>query len=368
MSDTQPPILNPHTAMAYLPPDLAYQMQIVGHVYVATLAAFIWDWLVSISAEHRMYRKSGLSLPTFAYTLSRIGTLGYLIAVTMFEIVPIADCQALEYAIGIFFEIAVPATSFLFFLRVRAVYNKSKTVTAVFGFLWIAIKGVSLVMLIGMKGAHIGDTLQCGQTKVPKYSMIPIVVVSVTDTLVFLAISYRLASNAIVGDTWRQRARSFFTGDGLYGVSKSLLQSGQFYYFLTIGMGITTTAVMLTSSMPDILRAFLTPPYVALSSALACRVFRSLLVGTLESRNDLEALNTQKIADIMQGVKTIEYQPEFQRKLSFHSEKSHETVTDSDESVDSRDRADSDGTLRGDSDDSFVFGKDSHPLGSLDAV
>lgn len=32
------PILNPHTPMAYLPPDLATQMQIVGHVYVATLA------------------------------------------------------------------------------------------------------------------------------------------------------------------------------------------------------------------------------------------------------------------------------------------------------------------------------------------
>lgn len=38
MSNTQPPILNPHTAMAYLPPDLAYEMQIVGYVYVAILA------------------------------------------------------------------------------------------------------------------------------------------------------------------------------------------------------------------------------------------------------------------------------------------------------------------------------------------
>ncbi|KAF7972951.1 hypothetical protein HWV62_16520 [Athelia sp. TMB] len=312
--------------MAYLSPDVGYQMQIVGHVYVATLAAFTWDWLVSISAEHRMYRKSGFSLPTFAYSLSRIATLGYLVSVVMFEIAPVANCQSLEYSIGVFFEISVPATSYLFFLRVRAVYNRSKVITAIFGCLWIAIKGSSLVMLIGMKG----------------------------DTLVFLAISYRILSNAMVGDTWRERARSFFKGEGLYGLSKGLLQSGQLYYFVTIGMSITTAAVMLSSGAPDIIRAFLTPPYIALSSALACRVFRTILLGSFDTQ---DALNTQKIGDIMRSVKTAEYRPEF----SFHSETS-ETQTENMQTS----RLGSDLTLK--AVDSCVSDKEEPVPRGLDAV
>lgn len=211
--------------------------------------------------------------------------------------------------------------------------------------------------------------------------MVPILVVSISDTLVFLAISYRLMSNAILGDTWRERSRTFLRAEGLSGVSKRLLQSGQFYYLcvvsllplnlcsfelhsVTIGMSIVTTALVLTSNTPDILRAFLVPPYIALSSALACRVFRSLLLKPVESSNHL---NTQKIADIMQGVKTIDYNTEYQSNFSFRSEATQETVTSSD--VDSRNRTDSEVTLGGE--DSFASSHDPHrsrPPGSLNNV
>jgi hypothetical protein len=62
------------------------------------------------------------------------------------------------------------------------------------------------------------------------YTTVPIVLTAVNDTLVFLAISYRMVSSAMVSCTWSARARSFFTGEGLHQLSKALLQSGQVYY------------------------------------------------------------------------------------------------------------------------------------------
>lgn len=37
-NDTAYPILNPHTALAFLPPDIANQYEAVGYLYIASLA------------------------------------------------------------------------------------------------------------------------------------------------------------------------------------------------------------------------------------------------------------------------------------------------------------------------------------------
>jgi hypothetical protein len=54
---------------------------------------------------------------------------------------------------------------------------------------------------------------------------------AIFDTLVFLAISWRLISTSIIGSaSWRDRLKSFVKGEGLLDLSKLLLRSGQFYY------------------------------------------------------------------------------------------------------------------------------------------
>jgi len=74
-------------------------------------------------------------------------------------------------------------------------------------------------------------TQHCTESIAHAYMAVPIILTAANDTLVFLAISYRMVSSAMVASTWRARTRSFFTGEGLYHLSKSLLQSGQAYYW-----------------------------------------------------------------------------------------------------------------------------------------
>lgn len=54
-------------------------------------------------------------------------------------------CQPIVAVLGASAVLSVTATSFLFFLRVRAVYLASLPITIFFGMLWIAI--VTLVIL-----------------------------------------------------------------------------------------------------------------------------------------------------------------------------------------------------------------------------
>jgi hypothetical protein len=155
------------------------------------------------------------------------------------------------YIIGTTFMLGVTTTSLLFFYRVRAVYGNSRIATAFFGFLWVSMLGLSVLVPLSLDGGvshsslinldqiayrwlyvnqHMGPTRRCIVTKTRSYTSVPIVLNAVNDTLVFLAISFRIVSYTIVGESWGARARSFWSADGLPKLSRGLLQSGQLYY------------------------------------------------------------------------------------------------------------------------------------------
>ena len=77
---------------------------------------------------------------------------------------------------------------------------------------------------------HIGPTKRCILTNVRSFVSVPVVMNAANDTCVFLAISYKIISYTISGNSFRARATSFIRADGLPAFSKRVLQSGQIYY------------------------------------------------------------------------------------------------------------------------------------------
>jgi hypothetical protein len=142
----------------------------------------------------------------------------------------VSDCNALASATSWFIIITAPSTSALFFFRVRAIYGNNKIITAFFGSLLFLLFGLCILPPLGTNAVHIGTTRRCINTKVAHFSILPIAVNSIFDALVFIAISLRVVSYSIVGDTYSARMKSFVRGDGLPILSKSLLQGGQLYY------------------------------------------------------------------------------------------------------------------------------------------
>jgi len=278
-----PAVLNPNTPLAFLPPTFADQFQVSCYVCVAGLSAFVWDWLMCLAEEYKIFRKTRFSVPDIAYALSRIGTLGYSVSAIVFQVAPVVHCHALLYIIGSFVVLSMSSNSLLFFFRVRAVYGNSTIITGFFGFLWVATSGLYVLNPFALFGEHIGPTNRCILTSVRSYVSVPVFLNAINDTLIFLAISYHIISYTIIGDSWSARAKSFFRADGLPKLSKGLLQGGQLYYFATIGLSIVTCATLLAPNIPPVYHPILFLPNIVLENAMACRVYRAVKLGFIKN-------------------------------------------------------------------------------------
>lgn len=140
------------------------------------------------------------------------------------------NCRTITRFEAIINIIAVPAISLLFLLRVTAIYLHNKVVIAIFAACWLALLGSfvldSLTMLSGFMRPSKAKLCNLPGRTTDAWAYIAN---AVFDTLVYLAISWRLASTSM-SSSWMGRLKSFVKGDGLLGLSKVLLRSGQFYY------------------------------------------------------------------------------------------------------------------------------------------
>lgn len=69
-------------------------------------------------------------------------------------VAPVAQCQLLLDFIAFFFVVAMPATSLLFFFRVRAVWSNSKMISYFFGLMWLATFGLCVPIPWAVKGGR----------------------------------------------------------------------------------------------------------------------------------------------------------------------------------------------------------------------
>lgn len=85
----------------------------------------------------------------------------------------------------------------------------------------------------GLKSGHIGTTKNCIDIAIESYSSAGFVAAAVNDTLVFIAISYRLVVSSGAG-TSSERLKSFFRGHYMGQLTRVLLQTGQLYYLCVL--------------------------------------------------------------------------------------------------------------------------------------
>lgn len=116
------------------------------------------------------------------------------------------------------------------YLRVRAVYNDSLFVKTVFGIFWVGVLGACVTAPFSLEGEHIGLTQRCINSNVKAFGAAGLLAAAINDTLIFLAITYRLLTFHIPSDNWSDRFKSFARGEGMHRMSKLLLQTGQLYY------------------------------------------------------------------------------------------------------------------------------------------
>ena len=181
----------------------------------------------------------------FANRLTRLFSQAYCIAECIEYVHPSISAANIDWAKFLLWWQSGTFTSLLFLFRIIAVYPRSKAIKYTFTFLWLCWLFSPVVVLFGSGSSCESDNAfpsppsqqptgySSGQAYCNAWSPlsgISVLTVLLNDTLVFLGISYRMVMNAVTGETWRERSKSFITGDGLYRISKALLHSGQLYY------------------------------------------------------------------------------------------------------------------------------------------
>ncbi|EGO01350.1 hypothetical protein SERLA73DRAFT_167446 [Serpula lacrymans var. lacrymans S7.3] len=267
-------LLNPYTPMAFLPPDLAFQEQTSSYVLVGAAGAMVWDILTNINSDYKLLFKQRIGLPTIVYFISRIAALFYVLISTIFDSAPVGRCSIYQGAINVSYPITVPATSLLFFFRIRAIFTGNNYIISFFFALWLAVLGGSLTLLKGVRASTIGPTQYCINSVIEPYVGATVIMPLVHDTLVFLAISWCLVSNSHINYNATSRWKAL-SGHYLPNFSKSLLRDGQLYYLITVGGNLLTTIMVFVPSVSVPYRTMFTVPNVMLTNAMACHVFRS---------------------------------------------------------------------------------------------
>ncbi|KAJ7757902.1 hypothetical protein B0H16DRAFT_1885387 [Mycena metata] len=266
-----------------LPPDLQKQIQVSAYVFAGSTAVFVWDILNNLRNDYSLLFRHRLNAATLAYFASRIASF-------------VSDCNTAYIAFDIFLAIGVSGAAFLFFLRVRAIFQGERIPTIVFGCLWLAVPASSINSIISVGAVGLGDPTVC--VFAPRYGTATYglagIVLMVYDTIVFLAISYRLISNfQAEQQTPGEQVKALFSGAELPAFPKSLFMDGQMYYMIAVAANIVTT-VMAYVRVTPIYRGFLVIPNITLTSIMACRIYRHTKLGVTHRSADLTlpTLNT----------------------------------------------------------------------------
>ncbi|KZT12693.1 uncharacterized protein LAESUDRAFT_668555 [Laetiporus sulphureus 93-53] len=274
-------IINPYTPYAYLPRDIAFETRVATFILVGSLGAMVWDVLSNTVNDYILITKTKVNLPVYVYFFSRLAAMSYIVLSTAFETAPIGQgrCQALELTLDVCFALAVPATCLLFFFRIRAVFSGNLYVQAFFFVVWLSVVAGSFTIIEAVKATNIGPTPYCLNASLKAYVSAAGITPLIHDTLVFLAISFRLVMNAHGDDRLTTRVRTFWSGKYLPAISKALLQDGQAYYIITVTSNLLTVIMVYVYSVPVTYRTMFTVPNIFLTNAMACRVFRGTRLG-----------------------------------------------------------------------------------------
>ncbi|KAH7888390.1 hypothetical protein F5I97DRAFT_1803192 [Phlebopus sp. FC_14] len=283
---SEPPILNPGVYLNYLSPQTAAEYEVFRNVHIATLGAYIWDMLSSSSQEFKMMRTTGsrVTVNFVAYWIARY--VLFLLVDPLFTIQheepgPMTHCQGHILGVDTTYILAGAASSFMFLRRVQAVFFKNRVVRWCFAVLWIANVIIGCIMPMGTTASEIANTKHCIVTGEPSYIAAGCISSLVYDSLVFLAVSYKVNTSYSL-DRNPLNWKTFFSRPRSPRLSKSIMQGGQQYYLASVFANIIASLLLLIQTVPLAYRILLMLPVLALTTSMACRVFRHLFLEEIE--------------------------------------------------------------------------------------
>ena len=132
-------------------------------------------------------------------------------------------------SVGALAVFTVSFNTLLFLFRIYGVFHQERLVTCVFTFLWICTVGAAVTAPFALSATQIGTTHYCIFDRVKPYGSAGLVASASYDTLVLLAITFKLLMDSPEAG-FLAKLKMAFGGRGMGRIAKAVMQSGQQYY------------------------------------------------------------------------------------------------------------------------------------------
>ena len=128
------------------------------------------------------------------------------------------------------FVLSRMSTAFLMYFRMCAVYNMNKFVVFFFGFTWLSVIGGASTTFAGIEPAYNEHTKHCDCMIKHRFVIATSVIDFVNDTLILLAIMYKLGMTGIRRSPASQLSSAWKPTGHLQSFVRAFLQDSQIYY------------------------------------------------------------------------------------------------------------------------------------------
>ncbi|KAF5354593.1 hypothetical protein D9758_011216 [Tetrapyrgos nigripes] len=299
------------------------QLRITIYFAVGTAGMALWDIAVNLENDYRILSRKMFAIPTLAYFVSRFSMLGVALSQAIFLTLPTTRCEELNRIMLTFLFVSVTTTTLLFYLRLKAIYQHSRIMVVSFFIFWLVTVGFSIPIIWQGTVSTIPDPIshrpQCFYSGFDMTTgILGLNAILVHDSLVFVAVSYRLFKNSYLdldmmertrttgscggSDTASEyslrltrtisRTREFISGKNLPAFSRALLRNGQVYYLLSLFATIITNVIAWAPflSIPQTnfpgVHVMLFIPHATIISACSCHVFRQVRFGLIREHDE----------------------------------------------------------------------------------
>ena len=149
------------------------------------------------------------------------------------QVVPIDTCVYHKFAIALEWSvsISVPCNTWIFFLRLRAIYHDYRIIKYFFFALWSGtLIALGTVFTSQLKGIPLGNGL-CLTISIfhRTVAIASLFLLTIFDTAVMVAISIRMMSYSL-SNSWKSKVYCLIFGNEMGHTSKVFLKSSQIYY------------------------------------------------------------------------------------------------------------------------------------------
>ncbi|KAH8103137.1 hypothetical protein BXZ70DRAFT_928304 [Cristinia sonorae] len=260
--------------------DDTQHVQIARYLLVATAGAWVWDVLMCLSADYRVYSRIRLLLPDAGHLMSRLASACFISISLVFAVAPVNNCDTLAKAIGGLGALAFPLHTIPFFFCARGVFFDSPKVVATFGVLWFGTLGGSIASAFFIHGYRYPSTSDLCVVRLDSVYAAGITSGALYNTAVFCAVSWNLMMYT-PGEGWSRRLRDYLRRRGVSQLSKMLMEGGQRYLIPVIALNIAAATMNLIRSTPSSYKFTFVVMHVALHNAMTSRIHRLIKSGAI---------------------------------------------------------------------------------------